>query len=120
MGSLACDLRSAAQPEGLETPPPPEIRQSPVGVDTWRTQRRDANLTCFGLHGEVGLPLQDGVDELGIVSEHGVVGVRGHHPGHRGACWGGGLMVIWRGVPGGAGPGFSTALLISNPEGGGE
>lgn len=60
------------------------------------------SLTCFGLHREVGLPLQDGVDELGVVSKHGVVGIRGCHPGNRGPC-GGGVRIsscdssIWQG-----------------------
>lgn len=61
---------------------------------TSRIQRKDVDRTCFGLHGEVGLPLQDGVDELGVVSQRGVVGVRGRHPGHRGPCWEGGVRVI--------------------------
>lgn len=47
--------------------------------------------TRLRLHREVGLPLQDGVDELGVVPEHGVVRIRGRHLRHRGPCWGWGI-----------------------------
>lgn len=44
--------------------------------------------TRLWLDGEVGLPLQDGVDELGVVSVHGVVSICGCHLGHSGPCRG--------------------------------
>lgn len=44
--------------------------------------------TRLWLDGEVGLPLQDGVDELGVVAVHGVVSVCGCHLGHGGPCRG--------------------------------
>lgn len=46
--------------------------------------------TRLWLDGEVGLPLQDGVDELGVVSVHGVVSICGCHLGHGGPCRGSG------------------------------
>lgn len=45
-------------------------------------------VTRLWLHGEVGLPLQDGVDELGVVSKHGIISICGCHLGHRGPCRG--------------------------------
>lgn len=85
------------------------------------------SLTCFGLHREVGLPLQDGVDELGVVSKHGVVGIRGRHLGNRGPC-GGGVRIsscdssIWQGdyskVISQQGEGrFTASFLISRHAG---
>lgn len=44
--------------------------------------------TRLWLDGEVGLPLQDGVDEFGVVSVHGVVSICGCHLGHGGPCRG--------------------------------
>lgn len=51
-------------------------------------------VTRLWLHREVGLPLQDGVDELGVVPEHRIISICGCHLGHCGACWrgeGGGI-----------------------------
>lgn len=45
-------------------------------------------VTCLWLHREVRLPLQDGVDELGIVSKHGIISICGCHLGHCGPCGG--------------------------------
>lgn len=43
-------------------------------------------LTCFTVHSEVLLPLQHTVDYPGTAPIGGVVGIRGHHLHHRGAC----------------------------------
>lgn len=45
-----------------------------------------ALLTCFAVHSEVLLPLQHTVDDPGTAPIGGVVGIRGHHLHHRGAC----------------------------------
>lgn len=42
--------------------------------------------TCVGVDGEVGLPLQDAVDDPGAVPVRGVVGVARRHLQHRRAC----------------------------------
>lgn len=43
-------------------------------------------LTCFTVHSEVLLPLQHTVDYPGAAPIGGVIGIRGHHLHHRGAC----------------------------------
>lgn len=49
---------------------------------TWRS----VSHTCLWLHREVGLPLQNGVDELGVVAKRGVISICGRHLEHGGAC----------------------------------
>lgn len=44
----------------------------------------EEEVTCLGLHGEVGLPLQDGVEQTGVGPGLGVVSVGGRHPGDGG------------------------------------
>lgn len=46
-------------------------------------------VTCLGLHGEVGLPLQDGVQQPRVGPRLGVVSVCGRHPDD-GGPWGAG------------------------------
>lgn len=49
-------------------------------------ERERRSQTCFGVHGEVGLSLQDAVDHPGAVPVGGVVGVRGGDLDHSGTC----------------------------------
>lgn len=95
-GSQTIDGRTSFRPLALTLTPPPRIpaslrkaacvqQQQQLGVCVGVCVRLHGR-TCVGVDGEVGLPLQDAVDDPGAVPVRGVVGVARRHLQHRRAC----------------------------------